>query len=1633
MSRSQGKRGRFTGANGFASGASAFGGFSSSSGGSGLSYLSEPPNLSTISDANVGVSFKNLLKKDATTKTKALEDLVAHVKAHPYDQGGGAEDAILDAWVQVYPRISIDNARRVRELAHIFQVELMRSARKRMEKRVPKVVGPWLAGLYDRDRGVSRAANDGLSSFLNTHDKVMQFWKRCQSQILTYATDAMQETKDTLSDERSTTSDDADAKYFRVVGASLSLVLGLLQKLDQSDLDSEADAYDAFFSEDKVWKSATFAEPAVRKVSCQLLWICLDRRSESVASQLPQIKKIFVSEGLKCSQVGSATEFIRVLTRLTNRHPEIWSSSSGSKRPPISRLYGFLQKGSQASSPKFWEYLEHLLLSIPQESIPDGGSSEIMKSLRTGITNREEPRMHAPTAWTSYIRTAKHFMGTLPADGPRTAFARDHVFPLTAHYLHRTPENAGWDIGGAGRLAVLVEAFNACTDKHLDDVSEATVEEWKTLSSAFCSRISNSVAGEPEDYEKLQNALSEEGARWFTLVGQIHTKGLAAHQKTPTVLEAPCRDIVVTSIRLLADRNLEPFGAAGILYHVGKGAPHVWEDETTASKLEAFLLEQGRENMDAILTSRSATSLFGCLAALGTLQSRREMHKKVWSVWLHSLLLRHDQAAALDGIKSLVSHSSSAELAVEHAELQNLISEKVVQSIHGTADALVLLESALSSDAISDSVTKRIAEEALAALGQDMPRASSALRVLEILTNNKPEILSQDDTLHMALVTALLGLAELSDTDISSRAQSLRALLDDRADGKQAAATIIQKNLGDASAQSLGIGTLSQQAQQALAAAAVSAEDLFPNTNIWMEQLQLFLHSDVNPSLAVTSSVGGAQALVQPEEVAAPPRLRRDREGRSIPARMAMYASKLLSSGVDIESLARPLLVEVLFLLYVSVHLVTDQITLMEENKLWANLTYRNSLAEASDFVSETRASLKTMVEKAEGWRDGSDPASSGLIEDLISLMIQQAQKLTPMGLYSSRALGELIESLTEQHGAPLAIDEKLSKFDIMKASPSTILGAVAMLSGFKGALESSKLVNTLTNRLVSDIAGLSAQADKTLLTLVLLNACAEVYETGELPVANNRLVFAVRQITSWLEDPIGLSPALSAEICRALQKILPCIPEVYGPYWERTLEFCTTLWADASDDDMDDAIPYIHASLKLFTTLESLADPNDDLEDALKEVAETKSQALLKLLELPRERSTQPIEIVDRIICRQVEKIPLGHLDDLSDLYHLVASDSRDIQTAAFDLLHRALPASQEQLSVDILLEKKDARLPDELLSLLLDAPTLEKYPDDILAQFPTSIRSYLLSWHLIFDAYSTASVKVRNDYTEHLKSENAVAPLLEFTFDVLGHTAAHPLNLDREGLTTDHIRSYDLGVADAEADERNLHWLLVHMYYLVLKYAPGLFRAWFIECRSKQTRAAVEAWMTRYFSPIIISEVLTEVASWAASQGHAGDDEKELVVKVSQAGKEITAGYEVDESLASIAIRVPQGYPLEGVTVVGINRVAVNERKWQSWLMTTQGVITFSNGSIIDGLTTFRRNIIGALKGQTECAICYSIISADRKMPDKKCHTCRNSFHRTCLYKWFQSSNQNTCPLCRNPIDYLGADVKGRRAAAA
>lgn len=1613
-------KGRAAGTRGFDSPApSGFGAFGAPSTGAGsLSYLSDSPDFSSISDANVIVSFKNLLKKDSTTKSKALADLIQYTQAHPHDQDGGVEDAILDAWVQLYPRISIDNDRRVRELSHTQQFELLKSARKRMEKKIPKVAGAWLAGTSDRDKPVARAASEGLSTFMNTEDKITQFWKKCQPQILQYATEAITETPDTLSDERSTKPEDAEAKFYRVVSGSFSLVLGLLQRLPSTDMEKYNSEYEDFLASgpgDCVWSFATAEDSRVRKLVYQLLQIFLEKRKELLQPQISKIGRILTSDALKNSQLGSAVDLVTVLTKMTQEDSGFW----GTKKSPFSRLRPFVEKGSQGSSSAFWEGLDRLLAAISLDTISSDIASEFLKSFRVGISRRDEPRTNAPYAWTCYLNTIFRILNQLDSEA-RGEVVTKNLFPLSEHYLLSADRQGEWLAGV--NASIVSKAYRLAAVSSDAKVRDLLANEWNKLADALVARLANSLPEVSKEFEGSQSKIAEDGKRWFSVVAAIHT-GLATPssqtggREIPNYTEAASWAIIRSAADLLKRRNYKPFGATAILLSALQQTPTLFKTGEPGFWTSLVPTESDDE-MTKLLSSPSAKYIIECIVVLGRQQV--DDYPLLWSSTIQCLLGQKDDPKASSYIAKLISDAAAKSSAQDNVALQEYLEGNMLACSQSGTGSWELFGAALEWDVLSDPRLHKLASTSVEVLNRE---TESSMRGIELLLRRKPVLFAEDEALHLALVTKLLGMMEVDDSTVSSKANQLHALLEKHADGQPSVLSIIHQNLEQPGSNSLGIDTLVQQAIAVSKTNDADMEQIYPNTNIWMQELLQFLHGDLSPALAFTSNIGGTYFLPQENGGKTNTRPQRDQRGLSIPARMAMYTTALLNSDLGLDVLPQRFQAELLYLLYLVIELVSDQVTLMEENKVFGTLQDPNLLAEAEEFVISTRKIMNNIFARSKQWKPGK---GNDLLDELVDIMIQQARTITPIGVYSARALSEVLEVFCDAHGHGGVVDEWITSLDIMKATPATVLPAVAFLTGYSEILTGSKTVSNLLNRLISDVAGANSHADKTLLSLVLLNACMPIFELGQLPVANNRLVFAVKQITSWFEQsPDELAIAISTESCRALQRLLPCIREVYGPYWEQTIEFCLTLWSHAPKEDPEQRLPYIHASIKLLSGLKTIEEPNDDLLDALESHSESIYHGLLELLKLPGSKSSLPQNIVDALLCREATKIPLEYLKDLGDIYSLVASESREIQTAGFGLLHRALPAAQEQISLDVLLEKKQAKLPDELTSLLLDAPTLEAYPEDVLVQFPIAIRSYLLSWKIVFDAFQGAAHKVRADYTEDLKTHGAIGPLMEFMFDVLGHSAANPINIEKEGFTVDDIQEYDIKVADSLSEEKNMHWLLVHLFYLTLKYTPGLFKVWFLDCRSKQTRIAIEPWMMKYFSPIIIQDSLAEVEKWAKSQDVSDADENELIVKVHYAQREVTAAYPIDdggdEQQASIALKIKPNYPLDFVDVVGLNRVACNERTWQSWLRITQGIIAISNGALVDGLSTFRRNVVGALKGHVECAICYSFIAVDKKMPDKKCSTCKNLFHRDCLFKWFNSANQNTCPLCRTRMDFV------------
>ncbi len=114
-------------------------------------------------------------------------------------------------------------------MAHTLQGQISASCGKRMAKHMPGVVGSWLAGIYDNDKSVSRAAQDSFKQAFPTEEKFRNIWRAYPSVIVEYAKDVVvKETMYTLSDERTTSPDDASAKYSRTVGAVITMVTNLL-------------------------------------------------------------------------------------------------------------------------------------------------------------------------------------------------------------------------------------------------------------------------------------------------------------------------------------------------------------------------------------------------------------------------------------------------------------------------------------------------------------------------------------------------------------------------------------------------------------------------------------------------------------------------------------------------------------------------------------------------------------------------------------------------------------------------------------------------------------------------------------------------------------------------------------------------------------------------------------------------------------------------------------------------------------------------------------------------------------------------------------------------------------------------------------------------------------------------------------------------------------------------------------------------------------------------------------------------------------------------------------------------------------------------------------------------------------
>lgn len=1252
-------------------GSGGFGAFSSST--ASLSYVAPPPDLSSVPQ-DVIVPFKNLLKRDSTTKSKALEELLACVKKsdEPVD------DSVIDVWAQLYPRIAIDNNRRVRELSHTLLLELVKSAKKRIEKTLPKLVGPWVAGTFDKDKGVARAALAVSAHILDSDQKKAKFWIAFQGKLLEYANEAIRETADSLSDERTTSKEDMEAKYYRVLGSSMAMIQHLLPTIKD---DQYPDELKRFFDADTLWTLGACEDASVRRAFYQLITIYLDNKPNLLEPKLKDVGKVLVAESPKKDQRGSAVELFKALISVTKRFPKVWGNKS-----PLDRLRPLVQKGSQGGSDEYWTELDQLLAILPT-SAPDyaANASAFLKSMRTAITSREERRQNTASAWACYLNTVDRIKA---GSTPSPEFLRENLYPLTREYLLPSEKTSAF---ASAQPAHLLKAWKIVPYTTSEEVKASAKEEWHNLGNELATALSNALPEVSPDYEKSQLELAAAGERWFTLV-EGFLRGAPSEQTfdgdadLPSLVASTSRTLLDSAQDLLFRRNYKPFCAAAVLKAAFTKVSGVCVKGDLIKKV--FPLED-QEAFEKIVVSRSLPYLASCLAAVT--QDQPEFSEQVWAKLINAALNRGFPSGA-PIVKDLVSVPLPQTVAQKNESLQKFIVEAWYDFAKEEPSSSVLEQ--LCKASISHSILDSTTFQSLAgSFAQDagVPgKYDPEFKALELLLRSNSTLFEEAP---VDMFTKLLSLEETADSEKANKASSVRSLIQKQYGGNKLWLEVISRSLAEAEPSSLDTDTLVRHAKELLSSGTPLA-DILPSAKTWNNELYSFLRDAPDPSLSVTSSFGGAYFLATEGEGSAPTMEKRDRQGRSIPARMAAYTAQLLSD-VDVEKLP----VDLLELVFLTAVLANDDLTVMKENGLWslrATEETRTETSEAIESFLQLGTALLSRVAGASGaWKDG-DLNGDTLAETLIQSLLQQAVDLSSKSLYAAKVLTELFQGLVSVHGYPTGskCDEWFSKLGVMKATPQTVFAAIAFLTGFDEALASSKAVANLYNRLVSDIVGCFPSSPKTLYSMVLLTICLGVYPPAKTPVEQRKLVFALKQFTSWMQTSDEMTFGLTAEVCRGFHKILPNVAQVYGPYWREAIDYCLSLWEKARTDTPQRWPAYVLPSIRLISAMETLEDANDDLVEALEETALDRSKALIRLLELPHRVTNTARRILDEVLCRAVQKIPLKHLtseEDMShNLYELLSPGSREIQTAAFTLLHRALPAKQEEEVLETLLEEK-------------------------------------------------------------------------------------------------------------------------------------------------------------------------------------------------------------------------------------------------------------------------------------------------------------------------------------------------------
>lgn len=1331
----------------FGFGNTSFGGFATAT--SPLSYLTELPDTSKISDPNTAVLFKNLFKRDSTTKVRALEELQNHLSSKS-EQGFVVEDAILDIWIAIYPRTSIDSVRRVRLLAHSVQGLISSSVGKSLAKHMPTLAGSWLLGSYDTDKAVANEAQSSLARVF-APDKQLALRKAFQPQIVQLCNDIIdKESAKTLSDERVISKDEAAEKYNRVVASALGLLVSMLSSLSESDRQKEADKYAQILRDDKLWGLIASKDTSVRKNVNLLLRTCLLQDETRSLLDLKSLSVAYVEKGLKSDRVGTASDFISTLAALTKVLPGIWTRDWCGKKAPYVRLQDFLKAGSRGASSSYWQEVSAILQLIPKEAFPSSSDETIklLEAYREGATGKSELKSYMRPGLDGYIDAIPSFISNLGENKDRKAVLSQSVFILIESFVLAAPE-APWTVAVATGSRVVRQILE------IEGMVTITTANWKQITNTVIERMKLSLPESSKDYKMSQDNVKETGLRWVLATKELFDISSTANKPE---IEAEIVKVVRSSIELCQSRKGKPYGAAITMQVLLRYlSPLLWQNSETSQLLDNFV----SQSLPQIFMSPSTSSLSLILLAA----KDRLYFEQTCTTCLSKVVATDNTRAKIEAFTELlnVAKQSNASFMTGNHDIEALIQSQmdlaIIEGDHW--DSFVNILTVVENQKAIDILAVMASKLTLADDG-----ATNTLNGFFAIGTSEPSLLGDfvSSTHGPALLTTVLRLTEAQDDVLAHAASKLNNMLHqspntthngDRSSAKQnRMAQVIALGLNNASVDSVSVDTLISQASSVLALAdASNYSALLPDTTTWQFELETFLNQAVPFTIDTMQPVSSNVFNLELGSVSGQTVLdiSRDAEGLSIPLRMAIYTVRLFEV-ITLADIPVDVAAELVTLLLLTTTLTNINLSVKGSNDIWISHGPVTD-EEIAEFLSASQHLLSAWLSSSVDWWLNDNQDSSFLaVDKSMQKLSHDAQGNSSASYCSSKAYEYVASQLITKHGlSQRRLSEVPATLATLRRSEQ-LLQSSAFIIAHGDFISNFPITKSWYNALIADATGLdfSEQRSMVIRRLSLLNVFLSSMDDDFLATAAlQRLTILFRDTVSVLADS-GDDTVVQSLILSILGKLVSPLKEVYGEYWATMINFVKDLWLKTSSlqtsQPQDASLNRLHESQRLYRALKRVSvdeDCNEDLVEALTASMAELHNGLLHLLTLDASHSdefNQPLRTIRDFSCNEIIKSPIDLEVSPEDLYPVIDAQNESVQACAYRILHSKVPQMQEQISLEVAIEKIVARIPEELLSLILDAPVRIRPEalDDLATQL--AVKRYLFAWALIFDHFTNA-----------------------------------------------------------------------------------------------------------------------------------------------------------------------------------------------------------------------------------------------------------------------------------------------------